>query len=195
MSSVNAPFGLRVAHSPNGIIRPTAYAAIASGYPSNIYQGTPVTITGGKLAVATAGAGNRIAGVFQGVEYTDTNNKPNYSSYWPAGQTTLNGVDAKAYIILDPYVVYEIQANGSVAQTQVGSQAAFASGVGNGNLLPGGLGVSTATLDTATISNSTANQLRIIGITPGADNVFGDAYTIVQVQIAQHVNVANQNPY
>lgn len=191
MSSVNAPFGLRPAYSPNGVIRPTAYMAIASGLASNLFQNAPITITGGKLAAASAGAGNRLAGTFQGVEYIDINGKPNYSTFWPSGTVTQGGVDAKAYITLDPYMVYEIQANGSVPQTAVGSQAAIA----NPTTGSTSTGLSATVLDTATISNSTANQLRIIGLTPGADNVFGDAFTVVQVQISQHVNVAGQNPY
>lgn len=191
MASVLAPFGMRAAYHLSGVIRPTGYMALASGYSSAIYQGSPVTITGGKLALATAGAGNRIAGNFLGVEYVDATGKPNWSNYWPAAQATLGSVDAKAYVNLDPDIVYEIQADGSVAQTAVGSQAALKN-AGSGSAQ---LGTSTAVLDSTTISSVTANQLRIIGITPGADNVFGDTYTIVQVMVSQHVNVASQNPY
>jgi uncharacterized protein YhjY with autotransporter beta-barrel domain len=38
-------------------------------------------------------------------------------------------------------------------------------------------------------------QMRVIGITPGPDNNWGDAYTIVQVQISEHQNVATINAY
>jgi hypothetical protein len=192
MSSTNAPFGLRVAYHPSGTIRPAYPMALASGYTPSLYQGTPVTITGGKLALATAGAGNRVAGAFQGVEYIDATGKPNYSTFWPAAQTTRGAVDATAYIMKDPWVVYEIQANGSVAQTNVGNQAAFSASPGSGST---STGLSSATLDAATLSSSTANQMRVVGISPGADNAFGDAFTVVQVQISQHVDVANQTPY
>jgi hypothetical protein len=37
--------------------------------------------------------------------------------------------------------------------------------------------------------------MRVIGITPGPDNAWGDAYTIVQVQISEHQDVATINAY
>ncbi len=194
MSSVSAPFGLRPAFSQTGVIRPAYPAAIASGYGTALYAGAPITITGGKLAVATAGAGNRLAGSFQGVEFIDSTGKPNYQTFWPASQVTKGAVDAIAYIagFEDPYLVYEIQANASVAQTQVGSQGALAASPGSGNSTTN---LSTAALDASTLSNSVVNQLRVVGISNGVDNAWGDAFTVVHVQISQHVNAANQTPY
>lgn len=43
MSSTNAPFGMRAAYSPSGIIRPVA-STITSGYNTDIYTGQPVKI-------------------------------------------------------------------------------------------------------------------------------------------------------
>jgi hypothetical protein len=58
------------------------------------------------------------------------------------------------------------------------------------------VGLSQAVLDTASVvaSGSTA-QMRVIGITPGPDNDWGDAFTIVQVQISEHQDVATINAY
>jgi hypothetical protein len=173
------------------MVRPAYPQALASGYASAIYQGSPVTITSGKLAVATSGAGNRVTGAFQGVEFIDATGKPNYSTFWPASQATKGSLDATAYITRDAWLVYEIQADGSVAQSNVGNQAAIVN-AGSGSTTTG---LSSAALNTSTLSSSTVNQLRVVGISPTADNVFGDSYTIVQVQISQHTDVANQTPY
>jgi hypothetical protein len=97
-----------------------------------------------------------------------------------------------AYITRDPAIVYQIQANGSVAISNIGSQFDFGS-ITSGSTV---VGLSTAVLDTASVvaSGGTA-QMRVIGITPGPDNDWGDAFTIVQVQISEHQDVATINAY
>jgi uncharacterized protein YhjY with autotransporter beta-barrel domain len=37
--------------------------------------------------------------------------------------------------------------------------------------------------------------MRLIGITPGPDNNWGDTYVIAQVQISEHQNVADKAAY
>jgi uncharacterized protein YhjY with autotransporter beta-barrel domain len=46
------------------------------------------------------------------------------------------------------------------------------------------------------VSTAAANaQMRLIGITPGPDNNWGDTYVIAQVQISEHQNVADKAAY
>ena len=87
--------------------------------------------------------------------------------------------------------MYNIQANGPVAQSNLGNQANFTT-VTAGNST---VGYSQVMLDTATLTNSGNATMRIIGITPGPDNTWGDNYTIVQVQVSEHQNVANIAAY
>ena len=47
--------------------------------------------------------------------------------------------------------------------------------------------------DVASIANNAS--LRVIGITPGSNNAWGDTYVIVQVQISEHQNVADVADY
>jgi hypothetical protein len=184
MSSTNAPFGMRAAYSPSGIIREMA-STIATGYNTDIYTGQPVKIgTNGTIEVAAAG--ERLVGLFAGCQYLPTGaQRPVISPSWPANA---GATEIIAYYTMDPYLVYEIQADGSVSQAEVGQQADFTN-VANSN----GLGYSTCTMDAAT-SASTAAQLRVVGIANSINNSAGDAYTIVQVQIAQHQYVATENP-
>jgi hypothetical protein len=185
MSSTNAPFGLRSAYSPSGIIREMA-GTIATTYNTDIYTGQPVKMgTNGTLEVAAAG--ERLVGAFAGCQYLPTGaQRPVISPSWPANA---GATDIIAYYTMDPYIVYEIQADGSVSQSEVGQQADFTN-VANSN----GLGYSTSTMSAAT-SSSVAAQLRVVGIANGINNEAGDAFTVVQVQISEHQYVSTQAPF
>lgn len=191
MSTNSAPFGLRPSYHPSGTIRPTEYT-IASGYAVNIYGNQPVRIapatSGGETqgTVVAAAVGAAFVGTFSGVEWTDSDGRRRVSNKWTASTA---GTDINAYVTLDPAIVYDIQANGSLTAAAIGSQY-NTTAIGTGN---SSVGISQMMLDTAT--SGTNAQLRVIGITPGPDNAWGDNYTIVQVQISEHQNVANQAAY
>lgn len=185
MSSTSQPFGLRPAYSPSGTVRPTAYT-ILTGYSTGILQNQPVKL-GTDGSVQAAAVGDRFIGTFQGVEYTDSNGRRVEANKWTASTA---GTDIVAYVTLDPTIVYEIQADGAVALTDIGKQADFT--VASGSAI---VGISTQMLDTATLTDSGNASLRIIGIASGPDNAVGDSYTIVQCQISEHQNVADRAAY
>lgn len=186
MSTTSQPFGLRPAFSPSGVVRPTAYS-IASGYAANILQNQPVKI-GTDGTVQAAAIGDRFIGTFQGVEFTDSDGRRRVSNKWTASTAAS---DIVAYVTLDPTLVYEIQANGSIAVTDIGKQADFTTITAGSTVT----GLSALMLDTATLTDSGNASLRIIGLSPGPDNAFGDNYTIVEVQVAEHQNVADRAAY
>ena len=187
MSSTSAPFGLQPAYSPSGVIRPTAYT-ITSGYATTIYQNQPVKIvpsSTGEGTIAAAAVGDRFIGTFMGVEYTDANGKRTFSNKWTASTT---GTDIVAYVTLDPSIVYNIQTNAAVSVADIGKQFDFTAASGNTTT-----GLGTQMLD---VSSAASNaSLRLIGITPGPNNAWGDTYVIVQVQISEHQNVADVAAY
>lgn len=185
MSALAAPFGLRASYHPSGTIRPVV-STITSGYNTNIFQGSPVGyIADGSIAMSPA-AGTAITGAvgcFQGVEYTPTNGRRVYSNTWPASQVATEIV---AYLTEDPMIVYQIQANATMARSTVGNQYDWtANATGNGNTTTG---LSTVALDVA--SGGANNGLRVLGLTPGPDNDWGDAFPIVDVQLSEHQFVA-----
>ena len=186
MSTTSQPFGLRPAFSPMGVIRPTAYS-IASGYSANILQNQPVKI-GSDGNIEAAAIGDRFIGTFQGVEFTDTDGRRRVSNKWTA---SLAATDIVAYVTLDPTIVYEIQANGPIAVTDIGSQADYTTITAGSTTT----GLSALMLNTATLTNSGNAALRIIGISSGPDNAAGDNFTIVEVQVAEHQNVADRAAY
>jgi len=176
MSSVSSPFGLRPSQVFGGQVRQIA-GTIITGLASDIFQYSPVRwadATGG-LIPAPAGDTN-ILGVFLGVEWTGSDGRRRVSNMWESGRT---GTDIVAYHTFDPMQVYDIQAVGSVAQLNVGDMANYDALSGNSTT-----GLADFTLD-ATMAATAAN-LRIVSINPGPDNVVGDAFTIVQVLIAEH---------
>lgn len=186
MSTISQPFGLRPSYSPSGVVRPTAYS-IATGYSANILQNQPVKI-GTDGTIQAAAIGDRFIGTFQGVEFTDSDGRRRVSNKWTAS-TAATGIIA--YVTLDPSIVYEIQANGSIAVTDIGKQADFTTITAGSTVT----GLSALMLDTATLTDSGNASLRIIDLAPGPDNAFGDSYTVVQVQIAEHQNVADRAAY
>jgi hypothetical protein len=188
MSSVSQPFGLRPVYSPSGVVRPTAYS-ILTGYASNILQNQPVKIvtsSTGEGTIAAAAIGDRFIGTFQGVEFTDTDGRRRVSNKWTA---SLAATDIVAYVTLDPTIVYEIQSNAALAVTDIGKQYDFTT-IGTGSTV---VGISQMMLD---VASAAANaSFRLIGITPGPDNNWGDTYVIAQVQISEHQNVADVAAY
>jgi hypothetical protein len=190
MASVSRPFGLRPAYSPSGALRPAAYS-IAAAYATNILNDQPVKI-GANGTIEAAAVGDRFIGTFSGVEWTTPDGQLRVSNRWAASTPTLAGTPIIAYVTLDSSIVYEMQANGPVAVTDIGSQADFTT-AGTGSAVTG---LSTMMLDvTGSLTNSGSAGLRIIGISPGPDNAPGDAFTVVQVQISEHQNVADRVAY
>jgi len=185
MSATSAPFGLRPAFFPTGLERAQALAnGITSGYASNILKGQPVvygtTANSGTLGtIIPATTSGTVTGAFAGVEWTDTTGRRRVSNYWPASTT---GTAVVAYFYNDQQIIYEIQADGSMAQTTLGNEY-------NMNNVTAGsttTGLSQCTLNSSSAAgNGGQAQLRVVDLAPYPDNAWGDAYTIVRVQIVQ----------
>jgi len=188
MPSTSAPFGLRPAFHPSGLDRAQALANgiqavstsgnVSAGYATTILKGQPVKMnTAGYIEVA--GAGDAFLGAFAGVEWTDSTGRRRVSNYWPANESFLVG-SVVAYFYSDPNIVYEIQTDGTVAQSAIGGEADLSNTTA---------GSSTTGLSQATLSNSVAGsgtaQMRIIDLAPYPDNAWGDAFVVVRATIAE----------
>jgi hypothetical protein len=181
MSATSAPFGLRPAFHPSGLDRAQALAGgITSGYATQILKGQPVAYSpsNGVIVAVTANSTNAAwSGAFAGVQWTDTTGRARVSNYWPASTAYTAGT-CVAYFYNDNNIVYEIQADGSMAQTTIGNEYLFTN-VTNGSSTTG---LSQATLGASTaVGNATQGQMRVVDLAPYVDNAWGDAYTIVRV--------------
>lgn len=193
MSTTLAGFGLRPKYNETGTVRPRAYyGGIASGYNVALYKYQPVIMnTSGVLIAATTNAD--IIGVFAGWEGVDATGRMIVSDQWLAGQTYTADGNMVAYVWDDPTTVYQIQADGSLAQSAIGDQADFTTAtIGNGSTV----GFSVATMSSTLKGAGVQGQLRVIELAPlpgiPGGNSWGDAFTIVHVSIARHEYIANK---
>ena len=187
MSSTSAPFGLRPAFHPSGLDRAQALAnGIVSGYASNILKGQPVQYgttansgTIGTLVIATTSGA--IAGAFAGVEWTDVTGRRRVSNFWPAN-TAVQAGSVIAYFYNDNNIVYEIQADATLAQTAIGNEYPF-SNIAAGSTVTG---LSQCTLAAGSpVGNGVQGQLRVVDLAPYVDNAWGDSFPIVRVVVSQ----------
>ena len=181
MSSTSAPFGLRPAFHPSGLDRAQALAGgIASGYATDILKGQPVKYaTAGTINVAAAG--DAFVGSFAGVEWTDTTGRRRVSNYWPASTAYQSG-SCVAYFYADQNIVYEVQTDGTMAQTAIGDEADLSNTTAGSTTT----GLSQATLSATLAGAGNTAQCRILDIAPYVDNNWGDSYVIVRVNIAKY---------
>jgi hypothetical protein len=182
MSATNAPFGLRPAFHPSGLDRAQALAGgIPSAYNTDILKGQAVLYVAGSGVIEPVNAtGDALSGAFAGVEWTDTTGRRRVSNYWPANTAYQTG-SCVAYFYNDPNIVYEIQADGSVAQTAIGLDANLSNFAAGSNVT----GLSQATMAATPLSTGTQGQLQILDLAPYVDNAWGDNFTIVRVQVAR----------
>ena len=216
MSTVFQPFGLKPAYHPSGLDRSVpfigtnnygltsttggAYTAPYSltGAQVAFYQYTPVAITStGQLTIAnqTAGSG-KVYGSFDGVEYTTAEGRRTLGKSITA--TSLAAATQIVFwIFQDPALVYEIQVNGSANANAIGSEYNFDTTAGSlvtdgYTIGTGGAGFSTTAILATPVASGAQGQVRVVGLgrevayPPGSTNQWSDAYTIVQVVIANN---------
>lgn len=190
MASTAAPYGLR----PVNLIGGQPYAGstrsikIANAYGSNIFYGQPVSVNASGVVIAETGTSNvaatGVVGVFVGCTYTDPNLKYKvFKQYWPTGTVA---TDAYAYVVDDPDVVMQVQADDTVAQTALGANiglSTFSGDTATGN--------SETSADAASIATTATLPLRIVGFVDGPESAVGDAYTDLLVKWNMPASVSN----
>jgi len=182
MATTASPYGLKAVNHIGG----TPYAGstrlfpIASGYGTNIFNGSVVQIVAAGTIEIVTDLGNNadqfpagVIGVFVGCTYTDPNlGTVVFRNNYPTGTVA---DDIKAYVIDDPDVVFQAQADGAVTQADLGQNTNFAAvqstttgDTTNGN---SNTAVSSTTATTATIA------FRIVDFVDGPKSTVGDAFT------------------
>ena len=167
MANKDAAFGMK----PVRMIGGGAYTGgqsryrIAANYGTSIFQGDMVAqVTGGGIEVHADGGTVPIVGVFNGVQYTDPTTKEQvYSNYYPA---STNASDLIAFVIDDPNVVYEIQADAAfpVADLFGNFDIVYTS---SGSTVTG---ISGAELEVSTGATGTSLPIKAIDISEDPEN-------------------------
>ena len=182
MATTAAPYGLRPVNLIGGLpySGSTRLIKIASAYATNIFYGDIVAITGatGTIVKVTAtgadGTTNAfpagVVGVFMGCTYTDPNLKYKvFKQYWPA---STSASDAYAYVVDDPNVVFQAQANDTMAQATLGANVCVVQTAGSTTT-----GDSAVALNASSANTSTFLPFRIVGFVDGPFSAVGDTYT------------------
>jgi len=181
----------------------TGKYTIVSGYNTNIFTGDPVIqLNTGGIGVAggSGAAGIATLGVFMGCKYL-LNNVPTFSPYWPANTQPDNNLNAEAFVVDDPTVLFDIQvasnanpaaANPTIALTNLNDNANYAVGNPNGGTAnPAGgnirTGVSAFYLAFESITTTSTYSLKIVELTPVPGNTYGVNYNNALVLINNHV--------
>ena len=146
---------------------------IASAYVTAIFYGDFVKLVAAgtveKAAVTTAAVAGTV-GVFVGCSYTDpTTKQPTFSQYWPADTAAS---DAVAYVADDPKLVFQMQGDGSIAQTGLGNNVQAISTAGSTDI-----GRSKNALDASSIATTNTFPLRIVDFVDGPNSAVGDSFT------------------
>lgn len=187
MSATSAPRGLK----PIGLLGGMPFAGstreflIKSGYATAIFNGDVVgladtansTDDGYLVREAVASEVNPI-GVFLGCSYTDPNtNQLTFSQYYPG---SIAASDIKAVVSANPFTLYEVQADGAIAQTQLGMTADLVQ-TQAGSTVTGNSGIQ---LDASTASVG-GECWKIVDFVERVGSTIGDAKTDVIVMMNQ----------
>ena len=215
MSTTFRPFGMKPVYHPSGLDRSVPFAgtnsfitgvsysapySLSTGQSFYQYQPVGITSSGQLTIAATAAATSPVYGVFDGVEYTTAEGRRTLGKN--ASKATLDAATSIVFwIFQDPALVYEAQVQGSATSAAIGSAYNFSAATGyttaDGYVIgTGGAGFSTTALAASPVASGAQGQVRVVGLgrevayPAGELNNWGDAYTIVQVQIANNTFLA-----
>ena len=187
MATTASAYGLR----PVNLIGGQPYAGstqqikIASGYAVNIFYGSVVHVTAAGVLELVTDLGNNAdafpagtVGVFMGCQYTDSVSGLRNQQYWPASQVA---ADAVGYVVTDPSVVFQVQADATLPQTALGINIPLANvqSTSTGSTQSGN---SNVAVDASAIAVTATIGFKIIGFVDGPLSTVGDAYTDVLVK-------------
>ena len=178
MANVDAAFGFRpVGKVGSGVNNGgTTLYTIGDNYATSIFKGDHVMQDSG-LVIAGTASGSTNLGVFNGCFYIDpTSAKPTWSNYYPAStNVTASGsisgsTNIDAYIYDDPYYLFEIQTDATVAKTAIGKNTD--SVLGTSSTVNG---LSVTEINSGAEATTAGLQVKIIGISKDPDNSDADS--------------------
>ena len=182
MANIDKAFGLRPIGnlSATGAQKQYGYQ-IADNQAGTIFQGDLVVLTGGFISKFLPASHTAAVGVFNGCNYNDpTTGKPTFSNFYP-GSVNITSGQISADVLDDPNQLFLIQCDASIAATDIGKNADV---IGTGGSTTNG--ISTMELNSATLANSAALNLKVVGLYNDVNNEFG-TNAVVVVKINEHV--------
>ena len=196
MATTASPYGLKAVNHIGG----TPYAGstrlfpIASGYGTNIYNGSIVAIVAAGTIEIVTDLGNNadpfpagVIGVFVGCTYTDpTLGTVVFRQNFPTGTVA---DDIQAYIVDDPDVIFMAQADAAVAQTGLG-QNTHLTAVQSTTTGDTTTGNSNSSIDATTATTNTF-AFRIVDFVDSPTSTVGDAFTDCLIKFNAEIHSYN----
>ena len=182
MANIDKAFGFRPIGnlSATGAQKQYGYE-IEDNQAGAIFQGDLVTIVGGYVVKFLPATHAAALGVFNGCSYIDpTTGKPTFKNFYP-GSVNITSGKIIADVIDDPSQLFLIQADEDIVQADIGKNADV---VGSGGSTV--TGVSSMELDSSTIADTAALNLKIVGLYNVPGNALGN-FAVVVVKINEHL--------
>ena len=196
MAATASPYGFRAVNELGGLPyagSTRSFLINPSGYANNIFNGSLVYVgSDGYLQLVTAtgadattnafptGSGGGAVltgaiGVFVGCQYVNAQGQVIFSQYYPANTS---GV-VSAYVVDDDRAVFQVQAAGTISQTELGNNVylANAQSTSTGSTTTGN---SNIAVNATAVTASAA--FRIVGFVNSTTSQVGDAYTDILVK-------------
>jgi hypothetical protein len=192
MASTASPYGFKAVNELGGLPyagSTRSFAIDPAGYGTNIFNGSIVYVASTgylQLATATGSDGTTNAfpagttltgavGVFVGCSYTNSQGQTIFSQYYPA-----NALNAVAFVIDDDRAVFQVQANGAVAQAKLGENVFLANAQSTST---GSTTTGNSNIAVSATSQTTTAAFRIVGfVNMQGFSTVGDAYTDILVK-------------
>jgi hypothetical protein len=182
MANIDKAFGLRPIGnlSATGAQKQYGYE-IEDDQAGAIFQGDLVTIVGGYVVKFAPGTHAAALGVFNGCSFIDpTSGKPTFKNFYP-GSVNITSGKIIADVLDDPSQLFLIQADEDVEQADIGKNADV---IGTGGSTTNG--TSSMELDSSSIADTEARNLKIVGLYNVPGNTLGD-FAVVVVKINEHL--------
>lgn len=168
MANKDAPFGLRPIRMIGGgdFTGGQDRFSVASSYNTSLYQGDLVEpLTNGTIGRKAAGESDPVLGVFNGCRYTNpTTGTPTWANTY---QQPIAASDIYAFVVCDPSVVYEVQADDTFPTTDLFGNFDIVDNSPEGDV---NSGISHLELDVTTGNTTATLPLKAIGISEDPDN-------------------------
>lgn len=191
MATTSSPYGLRPFRldggSPLGLLQELTLTANSA---TAFFEGELVSVNAGVItpigaSPTTTRNANTPWGVFVGVNYFNAQGQLVNANTFPAGGFTSFTAFGPITMLIsnNPELFFRVQADGPVALTAIGKNAAIKNFTGNATF-----GTSAVQLEAASVNTTNTLGFRIVGIVPGPGNLAGDAFTDVVITYNQNVH-------
>jgi len=198
MATTAAPYGARpigTLSASGSFTSKTRHLPIITTYGTQISNGDFCKVAAdGTIAKDTGTTALTAVGIFLGCSYTDpTTSQKTFSNFWPASNAA---TDAMAYVLDDPFVVFQMQSDEALNTTDRGLNASVVVTAGSTTI-----GKSKNALDGSTPATTNTLPLRIIDFVDGPSSLppkgttASDAYpdVIVKFNAASSGSASNHS--